>query len=135
RFGPKRMIAAGALLTAVAWCLNSAADPLALLYFAQTVGGCGAGMVYGTCIGTALKWFPDRRGLAAGLMAAAFGAGAALTVAPIRWTILRHGYDQAFLWFGLGQALVIIVAALIVRFPRPGEPPAAVQSKVLQPAR
>jgi OFA family oxalate/formate antiporter-like MFS transporter len=68
----------------VAWALDSFADPLVLLYAAAAIGGVGAGAVYGTCIGNALKWFPDRRGLAAGVTAAGFGAGAAATVIPIR---------------------------------------------------
>lgn len=135
RFGPRRMIAAGAVLAAAAWALNSTADSLSLLYLAQIIGGCGAGMVYGTCIGSALKWFPDRRGLAAGLMAAAFGAGAALTVEPILWTIEHAGYRSAFLWFGLGQGSVVLLAALVLRFPRPHEAPAPAQPRIRQSAR
>src|SRR5205823_640841 len=106
-----------------------------VLYAAQLLAGCGSGIVYSISMGSALKWFPDRRGLAAGLTAAAFGAGAAATVVPIRWTILQHGYANAFWWFGLGQALVIILAALIMRFPSPGEAPAPAQSRVLQSGR
>ena len=46
--------------------------------------GIGAGAIYATCVGNAVKWFPDRRGLAVGLTAAGFGAGAAVTVIPIQ---------------------------------------------------
>ena len=56
----------GGVLVGIAWCMNSYADSLAMLYVAAAVGGIGAGAVYGTCVGNALKWFPDRRGLAAG---------------------------------------------------------------------
>ena len=59
------------------------AHHLTTLYLAYAVAGLGAGIVYGTAIGSALKWFPDHRGLAAGLTAAGFGAGSALTVSPI----------------------------------------------------
>ena len=72
-----------ALLVRLAWVMNSYADSLPMLYLAAAIGGIGAGAVYGTCVGNALKWFPDRRGLAAGLTAAGFGAGSALTVVPI----------------------------------------------------
>src|SRR5207245_2255074 len=112
-----------------------ATPPLGWLYAAQRLAGCGSGVVYSVSMGSALKWFPDRRGLAAGLTAAAFGAGAAATVRPVRWTILHHGYEHAFFWFCLGQGLVIILAALIMRFPRPGEASAPAQSRVLQSAR
>jgi OFA family oxalate/formate antiporter-like MFS transporter len=81
--------------------------------------------VYGTCVGNALKWFGDRRGLAAGLTAAGFGAGAAATVVPIITVINNYGYDKAFLWFGLGQGLVILVLSQYLKAPKPGEAPAA----------
>ena len=77
------MVVVGGLLVGVSWVLNSYADSLTLLYVAAAIGGVGAGAVYGACVGNALKWFPDRRGLAAGLTAAGFGAGSALTVVPI----------------------------------------------------
>ena len=70
RFGPKIVVFVGGVLVAIAWVMNSAADTLTMLYIAAAIGGIGAGGVYGTCIGNALKWFPDRRGLAAGLTAA-----------------------------------------------------------------
>ncbi len=88
-----------------------------LLYVGAAVSGTGAGAVYATCVGNAVKWFPDRRGLAVGLTAAGFGAGAALTVIPVRLTIEAAGYAQAFLWFGLGQAAVLILVARALRGP------------------
>jgi MFS transporter, OFA family, oxalate/formate antiporter len=113
----------GGIVVSVAWALNSFADSLVLLYVAAAIGGVGAGAVYGTCIGNALKWFPDRRGLAAGLTAAGFGAGAAATVIPIRNVIIGYGYEVAFLWFGLAQGLVILVLSQVLRAPQPGETP------------
>src|SRR6266536_119364 len=85
------------------------------------VGGIGAGVIYGASVGNALKWFPDRRGLAAGLTAAGFGAGSALTVVPIANMIASSGYEAAFWWFGIGQGLVVIVVALLLRAPEAGE--------------
>ena len=75
RFGTRVVVAFGGIVVALAWALDSFADTLSVLYVAAAIGGVGAGAVYGTCMGNALKWFPDRRGLAAGLTAAGFGAG------------------------------------------------------------
>ena len=109
RFGPRPVVLVGGILCGLGWALNSIADSLTLLYIAAAVGGVGAGAVYGTCVGNALKWFPDRRGLAAGLTAAGFGAGSALTIVPISAFIKSNGYEAAFLYFGLGQGLIVFL--------------------------
>jgi OFA family oxalate/formate antiporter-like MFS transporter len=111
RFGPRYVVIGGAILVAVAWVINSGASSLAVLYFAAAVGGIGTGCVYGTCVGNALKWFPGRRGLAAGITAAGFGAGAALTIGPIASMIQSAGYQRAFLVFGLVQGAIVFVMA------------------------
>jgi OFA family oxalate/formate antiporter-like MFS transporter len=121
RFGPRIMISGSGALVAIAWAVNSIADSLLLLYVGAAIGGIGAGVIYGGSVGNALKWFPDRRGLAAGLTAAGFGAGSALTVIPIANMIRSSGYQAAFLWFGLGQGLVVILVALMLRAPEAGE--------------
>jgi len=109
RFGPRPVVLVGGLLCGLGWVLNSFADSLPMLYVAAAVGGIGAGAVYGTCVGNALKWFPDRRGLAAGLTAAGFGAGSALTIVPISAFIKSNGYEAAFFYFGIGQGLVVFL--------------------------
>jgi len=114
KFGPRPVVIVGGVLCAAGWVLNSYADSLTMLYIAAAIGGIGAGAVYGTCVGNALKWFPDRRGLAAGLTAAGFGAGSALTIVPISAFIHSHGYEAAFLYFGLGQGLVVFLLALFL---------------------
>jgi len=134
RFGPKLVVLIGGLLVGIAWILNSLADSLTLLYIAAAIGGIGAGAVYGTSIGNALKWFPDRRGLCAGLTAAGFGAGSALTIIPIQQVIAGPGYEAAFLYFGIGQGLVVMAVSLLLRAPRPGETPAT-HAKVAQTTR
>jgi MFS transporter, OFA family, oxalate/formate antiporter len=133
RFGPRIVVLIGGVLVAIAWALNSAADSLIMLYIAAAVGGIGAGAVYGTCIGHALKWFPDRRGLAAGLTAAGFGAGSALTIIPIQKMISASGYEATFLWFGIGQGIVVAVLSLVLRPPRAGEVPPS--RRVVQTSR
>ena len=120
RFGPKIVVVCASLLVGAAWVLNSVADSLPLLYFAAVIGGIGAGAVYGTCVGNALKWFPDRRGFAAGLTAMGFGAGSALTVVPIANMIRLHGYEATFLWFGLGQGVVVFALGWLLRQPPAG---------------
>jgi OFA family oxalate/formate antiporter-like MFS transporter len=121
KFGPRMMISASGVLVAIAWVINSVADSLLLLYAGAAIGGIGAGVIYGGSVGNALKWFPDRRGLAAGLTAAGFGAGSALTVIPIANMIRSSGYESAFLWFGLGQGIVVVFVALLLRAPEAGE--------------
>jgi OFA family oxalate/formate antiporter-like MFS transporter len=117
KYGPSLVVMFGGVMIALAWILNSYADSLTLLYTAAVVGGIGAGAVYGTCVGNALKWFPDRRGLAAGATAAGFGAGAAITVVPIANMIAASGYQAAFLDFGIGQGLIVFILAFFIRRP------------------
>ena len=117
RYGPQVVVAFGGVMIALAWVIDAYADSLALLYLGAVVAGIGAGSVYGTCVGNALKWFPHRRGLAAGATAAGFGAGAAITVVPIANLIASNGYQDAFLYFGLGQGAVVLLVAMFLRKP------------------
>jgi len=135
KFGPKVMICGSGVLVAIAWVINSMADSLFLLYVGAAIGGIGAGVIYGGSVGNALKWFPDRRGLAAGLTAAGFGAGSALTVIPIANMIQSSGYQAAFFWFGLGQGIVVVFVALLLRAPQGGEVPAPASPAVQQTRR
>ena len=122
KLGPAPVAVAGGVLVGAAWAINSIADSLPLLYLAAAIGGIGAGAVYGTCVGNALRWFPDRRGLAAGLTAMGFGAGSALTVVPIASMIKTSGFEATFLYFGLGQGLVVFALGWLLR--QPAQPPA-----------
>src|ERR1700688_3177820 len=132
KFGPKIMVCGSGVLLAIAWVINSVADSLFLLYLGAAIGGIGAGVIYGASVGNALKWFPDRRGLAAGLTAAGFGAGSALTVIPIANMIQSSGYQQAFLWFGLGQGIVVVIVGLFLRAPQARGVPAPMTAAVPQ---
>ena len=133
--GSKIVVAFGGIMVAIGWIINSYAETLTMLYFGAVCGGIGGGAVYATCVGLAVKWFPDRRGLAVGLTAAGYGAGAALTVIPIRYVISTSGYEAAFLWFGLFQGGVVFILAWFLRAPEPGEMAAAPASKVAQSSR
>src|SRR2546429_9034701 len=103
------MVCGSGFLVAIAWMLNAYADSLALLYLAAAIGGIGAGVIYGGSVGNALKWFPDRRGLAAGLTAAGFRAGSALTVVPIAHMIASSGYQAPVWWVCIRHGLVGVV--------------------------
>ena len=123
------------MLVAIAWVVNSMADSLFLLYVGAAIGGVGAGVIYGGSVGNALKWFPDRRGLAAGLTAAGFGAGSALTIIPIASMIASSGYQATFLWFGLGQGIVVCIVGLLLKAPQAGEVSAPAAPAVMQTKR
>jgi MFS transporter, OFA family, oxalate/formate antiporter len=119
RFGPKWVVLSGGIMVGIAWALNSVASSLPVLYFAAALGGIGTGCVYGTCVGNALKWFPGRRGLAAGITASGFGAGAALTIVPIKAMIDASGYEHAFMVFGLLQGGIVFVMSWLLLVPPP----------------
>jgi OFA family oxalate/formate antiporter-like MFS transporter len=131
RFGPRLSSIAGPLI-ALAWTINSIADQLALFYFAAVLSGLGTGVVFAAIYGNALKWFPDRRGLAVGLTAAGFAGGGALTTLPLASTIQSSGYQAAYFWFGLGQGIVVLAAAIFLRGPLPAEANALPQAQLPQ---
>jgi OFA family oxalate/formate antiporter-like MFS transporter len=121
RFGPKPMVALGGILVGVGWVINAHVDAIGGLLLGEALSGIGAGLVYGTMVGIAVKWFPDKRGLAVGLTAAGFGAGAALTVIPIGKMIHSTGYAAAFQTFGVVQGVIILIIAIFLAFPKPNE--------------
>jgi OFA family oxalate/formate antiporter-like MFS transporter len=117
KYGPKIVVLGASFLVAASWVIDANADTLAMLYFGAVVGGIGAGAIYGTCVGNALKWFPDRRGLAAGLTAMGFGAGSAFTVKPIIEMIKSSGYESTLINYGIGQGIVVFALAWFLRAP------------------
>ena len=135
RFGPRPVVLVGGVLCGIAWAMNSFADSLSMLYVAAAIGGTGAGAVYGTCVGNAVKLFADRRGLAAGLTAAGFGAGSALTIIPISNMIKADGYEKAFLYFGLGQGIVVLIIGMLLTDTRRITAAVSVVNEKLQQAR
>lgn len=121
KFGPRLMVAFGAVFIGAAWIINSQATTLSGFYLGAAVGGIGVGSIYATCINNAIKWFPDRRGLAVGLTAGGYGAGSAATILPIAAMIESSGFQQTFLFFGLLQGSLAFVAAWFLRSPKATE--------------
>jgi len=126
KFGPKLLVMIGGVLAGAGWYGSGKAETLSALYISYAISGLGAGVVYGTAIGSALKWFPDHRGLAAGLTAAGFGAGSAFTVAPLANMInppgqpAGSGYQHTFIVWGIIQGAVVVIAALFLKAPPTG---------------
>src|SRR4051794_19063099 len=135
KYGPKVVVLFGGVLCGIGWVINAYASTLNMFYLGQVIAGLGAGAVYGTCVGNALKWFPDKRGLAAGITAAGFGAGSALTVAPIQWAIADAGFQAAFLYFGIGQGLVVAALAFFLAAPHKSEIPEVTSTANIQSRR
>lgn len=135
RIGPRWMVLAGGVCTFLAWFVNSQASSLGALYLGGAIAGFAGGAVYGTCVGNALKWFPDKRGLCGGLTAAGFGAGAAITIAPIRAMIQSSGYQHTFLVFGIIYGAIIIIVSNFIKAPTAEDLPPVSRIKVLQGTR
>lgn len=133
KFGPRLMVAFGAVFIGAAWIINSQATSLMGFYLGAAIGGIGVGSIYATCINNALKWFPDRRGLAVGLTAGGYGAGSAATILPIAAMIKSSGFQETFLFFGLLQGGLAFVAAWFLR--SPGKQEVRVSAKLVQTRR
>jgi OFA family oxalate/formate antiporter-like MFS transporter len=135
KYGPRLVVLVGGVLCGLGWFINAKATTLNGFYLGMIIAGIGAGAVYGTCVGNALKWFPDKRGLAAGITAAGFGAGSALTVAPIQAMIKDSGFQTAFLYFGLGQGIIVCILAFFLLAPKAGQVPNVVVNSALLQSR
>ncbi|ABR90936.1 oxalate/formate antiporter, MFS superfamily [Janthinobacterium sp. Marseille] len=133
KLGPRLMVAFGAIFIGLAWYINSQASTLMGFYVGAALGGVGVGSIYATCINNALKWFPDRRGLAVGLTAGGYGAGSAATILPIAAMIESSGFQETFLFFGILQGSLAFVAAWFLRSPAKGEVKAS--AKLVQATR
>lgn len=133
KFGPRLMVAFGAIFIGLAWIINSQATSLMGFYAGAAIGGIGVGSIYATCINNALKWFPDRRGLAVGLTAGGYGAGSAATILPIAAMIESSGFQETFFFFGLLQGGLAFVAAWFLR--SPGKDEIRTSQKLVQSRR
>jgi len=124
RLGPRGFITAAGLLCGLGWAGMGYATSLPILYVLYCAAGTGAAFVYSGCIGSALKWFKDRRGMASGIMAAGFGGGTALFIPFISSMLKSDGYQQTFLVSGIVQGVVIVFVAQFLRHPTAEPAPA-----------
>ena len=138
KFGIRNLMLIGAVLITLGWVLGGMyATSVFHLYITYGVlAGTGAGIIYIATVANAVKWFPDKRGLAAGLTAAGFGGGSALTLIPINATITSMGWAGAMTSWGIGQGVIAILAALVLHHPPKGwlpkdwvQPKAVVQTR------
>ena len=125
KFGPRLLISAGAILTGGSWVLAASVHDLTGLYLTYGVmGGFGTGIIYVGIVGLMVQWFPDKRGLATGLVAAGYGFGAIMTTFPIASMIKSSGYTAALNEFGIILGLVgLVVAQGLRRPPKPSSLP------------
>src|SRR5258708_16327643 len=128
KYGPRLVVLIGGILCGLGWLINAQATTLNGYYLGMIIAGIGAGGGYGTCVGNALKWVPDKRRLAAGITAAGFGAGSALTGAPIQAVIKDFAVQNTFLYFRLGQGLVHVILAFFPFAPQTRQVPAVIQN-------
>jgi MFS transporter, OFA family, oxalate/formate antiporter len=129
RLGPRGFITVAGALCGMGWAGMGYADSLPMLYVLYCLAGTGAAFVYSGAIGSALKWFKERRGLASGIMAAGFGGGTALFIPFIQSMISGNGYRATFVATGIVQGVVIAVVAQFLRHPPAAAPPAKAESK------
>jgi len=129
KLGPRLLIGIGGVLVGIGWIGSGYANTVGVLDAYYTIGGIGAGIVYGGSIGNVLKWFPDHRGLCVGITSGAYGIGTALTVAPIATMIKSDGYRHTFIFWGIIQGLIVIACSLFIVRPPAGWLPAGWKDK------
>ena len=118
RFGPRLLLSIGTVISGLSWMLAAQASSLTTLYLTYgLLGGIGTGIVYVGVIGHMVQWFPDKRGLATGLVAAGYGMGALLTTIPIAALLRDSTYQDALTRFGVIFAVVGLAAAQGLRPP------------------
>jgi len=134
RFGARLLIACGCLLSGFGWITAAYATSLTSLYLTYGLFcGVGTGIVYVGIVGLMVRWFPDRRGLATGVVAAGYGFGAILTTFPIDSMMKQSGYQHTLVVFGIILGLIGALAALAMRSPTAEDvlpPPPALASTV-----
>src|SRR5216684_8339486 len=119
RLGPRIFLSAGGILVGIGWTGMGYAQTLTQLYVLYAIAGIGAAFIYSGSVATALKWFPDKRGTVSGFITAGFGAGAALFIPIITIVLDKYGYHKAFIYTGIAQSILIVIAAQLLHNPGP----------------
>jgi len=115
--GPRPLMALSGLLCAIGWGSLGHVGSLAEFYALYSIAGVGVACVYACGVATAVKWFPDRRGIASGIITAGYGMGAAVFNPLFDYLIRRIGYSDTFLWTGISHGGLILLAGLILANP------------------
>ena len=131
RLGPRWFVTAAGVLCGLGWAGMGYANSLPMLYVLYCLAGTGAAFVYSGAVGSALKWFKERRGLASGIMTAGFGGGTALFIPIIQSMIGDKGYQSTFVATGILQGVVIAIAAQFLRHPAAVPAPAKAETKAV----
>jgi OFA family oxalate/formate antiporter-like MFS transporter len=125
RRGPRPAFITAAALIVVGWGGLGVTGSRPLFYALYSLAGIGAGIVYAGAIGTGIRWFSNRRGLALGLIAAGFGIGAAPFTPFVHRLLENYGVRPAFVVTGLVIGAAVLVVGLLLKTP-PARPSRAV---------
>ena len=117
RRGPRAISLLAAVLAGGSYYLLSQATAVWQLYVLYSLGAIGVGIVYTVSVNTALKWFPDRKGLTTGVGTMAFAGGAALFVPFVRANATVGAYDHVLRTMGMVIGLGVFLSVVVVRDP------------------
>jgi OFA family oxalate/formate antiporter-like MFS transporter len=117
RYGPRRLTLLAGVLAGGGYVGLAYASEVWQLYLLYSLGAIGVGIVYTVAVNTAIKWFPDRRGLTTGVGTMAFAGGSALVVPYVRTNATPDGYAAVLTNMGLLIGVGILVGALVLRDP------------------
>jgi len=117
-YSPRIPAISGGLMAGLCWIGLSYAQSLPELFLAMALGGVGSSCVYQCCVSAASKWFPDRRGMAVGIVSGGMGGGSTFSVIPISMMLRSHGWRQTLLVYGLAQGTILVLAGTMIKFPK-----------------
>ncbi len=120
RYGPRAVTLIAGVLAGGGYVALAFATELWHVYATYTIGAVGVGMVYTVAVNTAVKWFPDKRGLTTGIGTMAFAAGSAAFVPFIRYMVAGDALSTGLWTSGALIGVGIVVGALVLADPPHG---------------